>query len=155
MPTINNRGDFGIVYYGVNGGALPTYTDVLGIQRTAIDLSGGGWLKMPSSYESAYFHAGSARRFTFEVTISLVFGSIDFEALTKLNTDPLAAFASCATFRNDTQTVLAQHTFTAIGQHVYSLQTANVGAVLEACTQARYTGSVDPASIVVRLQAET
>lgn len=153
MPTINNRGNFGIVYYGVNGGTLPTYTDVLGIQRTAIDLSGGGWLKMPTSYESAYFHAGLARRFTFEVTIVLGMGTIDFEALTKLNTDPAAAYAACATFRNDTQTVLAQHAFAASG--VYSLQTANVGAVLQACTQARYTGSVDPASIIVRLQAET
>lgn len=153
MPTITNRGDFGIIYYGVNGGVLPTYTDVWGVTRTAIDLSGGGWLQMPTSYGSAYVHAGAARAFTFEVAITCGVGNtIDFEALAKLNSNPLAAFGACATFRNDTQAVLAQHALTATG--TYLMQTANVRAVLEACCRARYTGSVDPAAIIVRLQAE-
>lgn len=150
--SANDRYNYGIVYYGVNGGTLPTYLDARGVTRTAIDMSSGAYLTMPDTYVSAYFAVGGARRYTLQVDIVRTAGTFTAGLLGHFDQDPSAAFGELATFRNDNQATLSLHPFVATGRYI--LQTANLGAIVEGCMQARFVGSVDPASIVVALRVE-
>lgn len=150
--SANDRYDYGIVFYGVNGGTLPTYVDARGQTRRAIDLSVAGYHQMPVDYTSAYFTVGGARRYTLQVDIARIGGTFTVGLLGHFDSDPAADFGALATFRNDNQSTLALHPFAANGRYI--LQTANLGAVVQGAIKAQFAGSVDPASIIVRLRVE-
>lgn len=150
MANPIDRGDFGIVFYASTDSPEPTYTDVMGQERTAIALS-GSLQKMTTSIESAYFHVGGVARYTLQVDIEVDGSSVELGLLGHFNADPTAAFGELATYRNDDQSTKSLHTFTAAGRYI--LQTANLGAIVEDCLQARLASGSN-ASVIVRLRVE-
>lgn len=151
MANPIDRGDFGIVFYASTETPLPTYVDINGQTQTAIELT-GTLQQMPVDVASAYFHVGGVSRFSLQVDITSAGTPIDLGLLGHFDADPTAAFAELATFRNDDQSTKSLHTFADGG--LFMLQTANLGAVVEGCIQAAFTGAEDDAEVIVRLRVE-
>lgn len=150
-----DRGDYGIVFYGVSAGPAPTYTDVNGQTQTAILLSGAAQ-QMPPGVQSAYFHVGGVSRFTLQVDVVSTGGyEVDLGLGGHFDSDPTAPMGALATFRNDNQKLLATHPFAASGRYI--LQTANLGAIVEGAIQALGVpggGEGTSGSVLVRLRVE-
>ena len=154
MSNPLDRYDQGIVFYGAKASSLPTYTDFLGVTRTAVLLVNGTAVKMAAEVESAFFHVGAASRYTFQVDVRTESEvTVDLGLEGHFDVDPTAQFGKLATFRNDDLQTKAVHTFSTTGRYI--LQTANVGTMAEAALAATLHGTPgDIVSIIVRLRVE-
>lgn len=152
LATPPDGNDFGIVFDGVT--ATPgTYIDIWGQTRTQADLRTSAEVFMANDIGTAYFHAGIPGRVTFQVDVVLSDATVDIALNGHNDLDPTQPFGKLATFRNDTQTNLAIHTFTASGR--YFLQTADLGTVPEgAISVTPSLGGEGSASVVVMMRVE-
>lgn len=151
MANPIDRGDFGIVFYASSNPTPPTYVDINGQTQTAIPLT-GSMQRMPGSVDSAYFHVGGVSRYTLQVDVNSDDTPIELGLLGHFEADPAAPFGELATFRNDDQATKSIHTFDASGRYI--LQTANLGAIVKGCMQARYVGEGGDGEVIVRLRVE-
>lgn len=151
MANPIDRGDFGIVFYASTATPLPTYIDVKGQTQTAIALT-GSMQRMPVDVSSAYVCVGGVSRYTLQVDVDSDDTPIDLGLLGHFESDPSAPFGELATLRNDDQTTKSIHTFDGPGRYI--LQTANLGAIVEGCLQARLSGDGEDGEIIVRLRVE-
>ena len=150
MANPIDRGDFGIVFYASTDPTPPTYVDVNGQTQTALPLS-GSMQRMPGSVDSAYFHVGGVARYTLQVDVTAEDEPILLGLLGHFESNPAASFGELATFRNDDQATKSIHSF---GSGRYILQTANLGAIVEGCIQARLNIEGYSGEVIVRLRVE-
>jgi len=150
MANPIDRGEYGIVFYASSNPTPPTYVDVNGQTQTAIPLS-GSMQRMPVGVESAYFHVGGVARYTLQVDVTVEDEPILLGLLGHFEADPVAPFGELATFRNDDQTTKSIHSF---GSGRYILQTANLGAIVQGCIQARLAIEGYSGEVIVRLRVE-
>lgn len=151
MANPIDRGDFGIVFYASTNPTPPTYVDVNGQTQTALALT-GSMQRMPGSVDSAYFHVGGVARYTLQVDVTTEDEPILLGLLGHFEANPSAPFGELATFRNDDQTTKSIHTFGSSGRYI--LQTANLGAIVEGCIQARVNIEGYSGEVIVRLRVE-
>ena len=151
MANPIDRGDFGIVFYASTNPTPPTYVDVNGQTQTALALT-GSMQRMPGSVDTAYFHVGGVARYTLQVDVTTEDEPILLGLLGHFEANPSAPFGELATFRNDDQTTKSIHTFGSSGRYI--LQTANLGAIVEGCIQARVNIEGYSGEVIVRLRVE-
>jgi len=150
MPTTNNPGDYGIIFSGTTG-TPGTYVDVNGQTQDQVQIAGIP-VRMPAYVETAYVHTGRARRFTLQVDVTVNAESISINGQGHYNQDPTAAWGNVWLFANDDPaTNTTTRTFSTSG--TYLLQTANIGAVVEACVLATPNGDFE-GELTIRLQVE-
>jgi hypothetical protein len=151
MPTINNRGDYGIIFSGTSG-TPGTYVDVRGVTQTQVQLVDPTPIRMPSFVESAYPHVGSASRFTLTVDVMRSAATVTMNLQGHPDLNPSSAWGNLWMFANyDPATNTTDRVFSATGRYI--LETTNLGAVVEACILITPEYLFD-GSIVVRLQVE-
>lgn len=152
MPTLYNRGDFGIVFQATTG-TPGTYVDVLGQTRDDLALTASVENRMPVSYESAYPHAGQASDFTLQVSVYVAEGSITLYLTGHFEQDPTAPFGYLYTFDNADPTGTTTEKVYTTTQTCDLLQTSNGATITEMSVMVIPSADFD-GDISVKLQAK-
>lgn len=154
-----DRGDYGIIFYGTTAFPLPTYVDVFGQTREALQLTDAVANMMSGLIESAYVNVGGATRFDLQVEVDVHDGSTCEVGLVAQAGDAstlsgLPEFAAIATFRNDATPVItkASHVFDETGKYI--LQTANLAGTTIAAISVTPTLGGEDLDIIVKMRVQ-